>query len=274
MKYLLLIILFVILSINAFSKKVITLGNAATGISLQFLGEGELVGCDSWSKVSDGALGAVDLGPLQDIKFDLIKELKPDLIIVDPEFALFGNKEKINALGIKTHYISNNYSKNQTLKDIEIIADLLGKKNAYSDVKSDFKTLYASYELVKKMNKVNSKIIYLESNYKGGLMIAGKNTCPHYLLKEVGNKLDIQYTNWVTISKEEIEKLNADVIFISNKAVESIGGTDVAIKFFANTKAGKDDKIVIIDDWKMRDHGLSVSNTLLEIIGVFNNNGF
>ena len=251
MKNLLLLLLFIILTLNAYSKKVVTLGLTSTEISVQFLGEGELVACDTWSKGIKSTLGAVDLGHIKELKFELIKELNPDLIIIDPEFTYLGNKEKIDALGFKTYYLPSKYSKAQTMKDIEKIAGLVGKPTAYSNVKSDFKTQYASYELVKQMNRVNSKLIFIESNYKGGVMIAGKNTCPHYLLEEAGNTLKITYNDWVTVTKAEVEKIDADVIFLSNKALESLGGTEKALDFFKNTKAGKADKIIIIEDWKM-----------------------
>lgn len=274
MKNLLIIIIFIIFTLNVYSKKVITLGLTSTEISMQYLKDGELVACDTWSKGVQGTLGAVDLGLIQELKFDLIKDLNPDIIIIDPEFAFFGNKEKIDALGFKTYYLPSKYSKEQTLNDIEKIAGLVGKPNAYSDVKSEFKTKYAAFELIKKMNMIKSKAIYLESNYNGGLMIAGKNTCPYYLLKECGNKIKLEYSNWTTITKSEIEKIDADVIYLSNSALTALGGTENAIKFFENTKAGKSDKIIIIEDWKMKNHGIYVSDILLEIVGTFNNDGF
>ena len=75
MKNLLLLLLFIILTLNAYSKKVVTLGLTSTEISVQFLGEGELVACDTWSKGIKSTLGAVDLGHIKELKFELIKTL-------------------------------------------------------------------------------------------------------------------------------------------------------------------------------------------------------
>ena len=275
MKKIILILLISLFSFsNLLAKRTITLGIASTEIAINYLESGELIGCDSWSKEIDAAKGAVDLGSIENISYDLIKELKPEIIIVDSEFAFFGNKEKLNSLGFKVHYLPSIFTKVQMEKNIETIAKLVGKANKYSEVKTEFRTKHSAFELAKTMNSLNSEIIYIERNYKGGLMIAGKSTTPNEILKQAGNKLNLKYDGWVDIDIKEIEKLNPEYIIITDKVVQQLGGNDKVIKFFENTNAGKEDKVVIIEDWELRSYGIYVSDFLLKIMGTFNENNF
>lgn len=275
MKKIILLFLIIIFSFsNLYAKRTVTLGLASTEIALNFLDNGELIGCDSWSKSIDAAKGAVNLGSIENLDINLIKELKPEIIIVDAEFSYFGNKEKLNTLGIKVHYLPNVYTKKQVEKNIEEIASLVGKKNKYSDAITEFRTKHTAYELAKKMNAVNSEIIYLERNYKGGLMIAGKSTTPYEILKQAGSKIKLDYDGWVDIDIKAIEKLNPEFIIVTNKLVEQLGGNEKVIKYFENTSAAKEDKIVIIEDWELRSYGMYVSDFLLKIMGTFNKTNF
>jgi len=273
MKYLL-IILLIIFSNTLSAKRIISLGLTPTEIITDLKYQSKIIGCDTWSKGITGTGMAVDLGPLEKIDFKLLKELKPDLIIVDAEFSKFGNKEKLNATGLKVHYLANKFSKNQVEENIKAIAKLIGKTGEIENSKERFRKKYAEYLEMKNNNKIKSKVIYLESNYKGSFMIAGNNTSPNAILKDAGNTLKLEIDDWKTITIEEINKLNPDVIIITDKLIKDLGGNEKTLKIFSKTKPGQNDKVIVIEDWEFRNYGIHVSDMLLKIMGTFNENGF
>lgn len=273
MKFIL-FILIIFFTLNLSAKRIISLGLSSTEIITDLDSQKDIVGCDTWSKGVAGTEGAVDLGPLEKLNFDLIKQLKPDLIIVDAEFAKFGNKEKLNKTGFKITYLPNKFSKAQVELNIQTIAKNIGKETTWDKVRDDFRIKYAEFQMIKGMNSIKSKVIYLEHNYKGGMMIAGKNTAPYSIMKDAGNKLNLNINDWKTVTIEEINKLNPDVIIVTDKLVEALGGAEKAKKLFSQTKPGKEDKVIIIEDWELRNYGIYVADMLLKLMGTFNENKF
>jgi ABC-type hemin transport system substrate-binding protein len=261
-------------NISLLAKRTITLGMTSTEIAVKFLDKTPILGCDSWSKGVNGALGAVDLGEIDKIDFNLIKELKPEIIIVDYEFSLFGNKEKLQELGIKFEILPNIYSKEQTIKNIEYIAKLTGKPNTFSQVVIDFKSSYSTYEVVKNINTLDKPTIYLDLDNQGNMIIAGKGTVSYEILKIAGNKINFEYNGWTKITKEQIEKLRVEFIIIPYKIIDKLGGNDKAIEFFKNTKSGKEDKVIVLEDWKLRNFGIYSADILLELVGTLNDSNF
>lgn len=273
-KYLLLFLVIFLINADLIANRTITIGLTSTEIAVKFLSDNNLIACDKWSKGVEGALGAVDLGGIYNLDYKLIKELNPDIIIVDYEFSLFGNKEKLQELGFKLEILSNVYTKEQTIKNIERIAKLVGKPNSYSDVVIDFKTKYTSFELVKSMNILKKSTVYLDMDPDGDVIIAGSGTTPYELLKIAGNKVKLDYTGWNKISKDEIEKLQVEFIIIPYMFIEKLGGNSNAIEFFKNTKSGKEDKIIVLEDWKLKNYGIYSADILLELVGTLNDKNF
>ncbi len=273
-KYLLLFLVIFLINADLIAKRTITIGLTSTEIAVKFLSDNNLIACDKWSKGVEGALGAVDLGGIYNLDYKLIKELNPDIIIVDYEFSLFGNKEKLQELGFKLEILSNVYTKEQTIKNIERISKLVGKPNSYSDVVIDFKTKYTSFELVKSMNILKKSTVYLDMDPDGDVIIAGSGTTPYELLKIAGNKVKLDYTGWNKISKDEIEKLQVEFIIIPYMFIEKLGGNSNAIEFFKNTKSGKEDKIIVLEDWKLKNYGIYSADILLELVGTLNDKNF
>ncbi len=273
-KYLLLFLVIFLINADLIAKRTITIGLTSTEIAVKFLSDNNLIACDKWSKGVEGALGAVDLGGIYNLDYKLIKELNPDIIIVDYEFSLFGNKEKLQELGFKLEILSNVYTKEQTIKNIERIAKLVGKPNSHSDVVIDFKTKYTSFELVKSMNILKKSTVYLDMDPDGDVIIAGSGTTPYELLKIAGNKVKLDYTGWNKISKDEIEKLQVEFIIIPYMFIEKLGGNSNAIEFFKNTKSGKEDKIIVLEDWKLKNYGIYSADILLELVGTLNDKNF
>lgn len=270
----LILISIILISYSLSAKKIVVLGATTTEIIAELESQKEVVACDSWSKDVEGMTNATDLGEFPKFDYNKIKSLNPDIIIVDAEISRFGVKEELDKLNLKVEYLPYIFSKKQIEKNIETIAKLVGKSTQYDKTRDMFRIKYAEYEVMLAMNSINSKVIYLDTDYNGGVVIAGNNTAPNAILKLAGNKLKIQQNDWQKITIEEINKLNPNVIFVSDKLVSSLGGSEKAIKFFASTNAGKKDKIAILESWELRNFGYKVSEILLKVMGTFNENGF
>lgn len=273
MKVLLIISLFILTS-NLQAKRIVSIGLSVTEIIAEFDAYDEIIACDNWSKKVMGTEKAIDLGNIWNINFQKVKELKPDLIFIDGEYSYFGNSEKAEKLGLKVEYLPKIYSKSQIEKNIYFIAKKIGKESSWDKVRDNFRMHYTDFELAKLANKINSKVIYLDTDYKNGIVIAGEGTVPYAMLQDIGNKIKYKSKDWKSVDIKEINSINPDVILVSSKLVQSLGGNESAVKYFASTRAGKNDKIVVVDDWEFKSYSVNIAGALLKIMGIFNEDGF
>ncbi len=269
-----LLFLLILITYTLSAKKIIVLGVTTTEIISELDAQKEVIACDTWSKDIEGMTNATDLGEFPKFDFKKLKSLNPDIVIVDAEIAKFGVKEELDKLNLNVQYLPNIFTKKQIEKNIETIAKLVGKSTQYDKTRDMFRIKYAEYEVMLAMNSINSKVLFLDTDYNGGVVVAGNNTAPNEILKLAGNKLKLKQNDWQKITIEEINKLNPNVIFVSDELVSSLGGSEKAIKFFSTTNAGKKDKIAILESWEMRNFGYKVSEILLKVMGTFNENGF
>ncbi len=148
------------------------------------------------------------IGGTKKFDFDLIKQLRPDLII--------GNKEENYLAGIQA--LQHSYpvwmSDVNNLKDAEAmirsigeLTDKLNQSNKLiADIQSNFKRLAP---------KKPQRVLYLI--WRNPWMAAGQSTFIHSMIETIGWVNCVTTNRYPELTREEIQKLNPEVVLLSSE---------------------------------------------------------
>ncbi|MGZ5281591.1 MAG: ABC transporter substrate-binding protein [Bacteroidia bacterium] len=151
------------------------------------------------------------IGGTKNLKLDIIRELKPDLIIANKEE---NDREQIESLAKEFPvWISDIFTLEDSLDMMIKVGEITGKRVEAEQLVSEIK---AGFSTVLKLSEP-LKTLYLI--WKDPYMSIGKNTFIHHLLTEVCGlqnicAYDLRYPE---LSVEKIKELNPELVLLSSE---------------------------------------------------------
>jgi ABC-type Fe3+-hydroxamate transport system substrate-binding protein len=148
------------------------------------------------------------VGGTKNFRFDVIDQLKPDLII--------GNKEENYVEGIteleKKYpvWMSDISMFEDALNMMEGIGQLTGRETEAAKLISEIKTSFVGLRL-----RPTLKVLYLI--WKSPWMAAGKNTFIDDMLSKMGVENILTESRYPTISESQLQQLQPDVVMLSSE---------------------------------------------------------
>lgn len=149
------------------------------------------------------------IGGTKNLNIDLIRDLKPDLIIANKEENV---KDQIEILQREfAVYVSDINSVEDTCVFIQDIACIFEKTSECEAILKEIKSEFAS---VKKLRK---KVLYLIWNKP--YMAVGHNTFINDVLEKLGfeNALSDKYIRYPELNVDDINNLDVDYVFLSSE---------------------------------------------------------
>ncbi len=117
------------------------------------------------------------------------------------------------------------------------------------------------------------KVVFIYARGAGTLLVSGKGSSADGMIKLAGAVNPIQsYEGYKPLTSEALVAANPDVIMFLTNGLESIGGVDGALKLpgVALTNAGKNRRIVHMDDLYMLSFGPRLGKAVLDMTFLFN----
>ena len=147
------------------------------------------------------------IGGTKKFHFDVIDQLRPDLII--------GNKEENYQAGIELLqkkypvWMSDIVTLDDALSMISSISEIAGKQGSGASLVKQINNLFKEIEPIK------SSVLYLI--WKKPWMGAGKGTFIHSMLEIIGLKNVLQSERYPELSEDEIKELNPEIVLLSSE---------------------------------------------------------
>lgn len=196
------------LTLQSAPERIISLVPSQTELICELGAQDKLVGRTKFC-IHPKNLNAIKVGGTKQINYNLIEELKPDLIICNKEE---NNKEIVETLKLNYPiWVSDILTLEDNYIMIQEVAKLCDKKS-----KGD--------ELIQKMKKefevlnfkVNKTCLYLI--WKNPYMAAGNQTFIHEMMVKMGlmNVLD-KKNRYPELTETEIKTLKPDLVFLSSE---------------------------------------------------------
>jgi len=196
-----------------------------------------------------------------------IISLNPDLVIIDKSTGPQNAIAAIRTAGIRVVETPEAWTLAEIEPKIAAIAAAIGvsKDGAMLNEKMFSKSSPSSDPA----SGVRAAFLYLRGS-SAIYLIGGKGSGADSLLSAIGavdvgaQKLELPFT---AMTSEAIAALNPEVIFVMTKGLASTGGVDglVALPGVAQTDAGKNRRIIAVDDSLMLSFGPRTPNLILQM---------
>jgi ABC-type Fe3+-hydroxamate transport system substrate-binding protein len=149
------------------------------------------------------------VGGTKNLNLDLIRDLKPDLIIANKEE---NEREQIEILQkeFKVH-VTEIYTLEDSYRMIEEVGELVGKKENALELVNNIKKQFS----ILSTPPLRKKVLYLI--WKNPYMAAGKSTIIDNLLEHAGYENCLSKSRYPELTLAEIEELNPELIFLSSE---------------------------------------------------------
>lgn len=211
-----------------------------------------------------------DVGTLQEPNFELIYELKPDLIIISGRQADLYEEFKEIAPTVYLNIDGGDYM-NSFKNNLNILGEIFDKENK---VKEEIKEVEDKVSIInEKANEMDETGLFVMAN-DGSLSVYGVDSRFGILYNEFGIKpVDDTIessTHGQKVSFEYIVEKDPDYIFVMDRALVT-GAETLAQKTLDNelmelTKAYKNDNIIYLDAhiWYVSSGGITATKTMTE----------
>ena len=245
-------------------ERIISIGGDITEIIYALNAGQNLVGRDSTSSIPSQVKVLPDIGYMRQLNTEGILALKPTRIIAtqvaQPAIVL----EQLKSAGVKIDQVPLQYSVESVMEKILTIGKLLD---------SEQQAVALSEKFTNEMQAVDNspkdvKILFILTRSGMNQMVAGKDTVADTAIQLVGAKNAMgNVSRFVPISQEGVIAANPDLVVVTQLGVESMGNLEKvwALPGLAHTNAGKNKRVVVVDDIAFLAFGLKIPQELQKI---------
>lgn len=257
-----------IINVNAFAIKSLRIVSANGTLSEILVGLGlekQLVGVDVTSTYPASLDKIPKIGHNRSIAAEGILSLNPDVIIyTDKSMLSPAVVKQLKSSGKKVVEFKHVYSSDGAVQ-------LIREVGAYFDAKPQAEKMVKSLQadLTKIPKPVSPKnLLFIYARGTGTLMVSGTGTSLDKMFELAGHKNAVTgFSEFKPLTAESLIVANPDVLVLFSSGLESLEGMDGLLKVpgIADTKAGKNKKVISMDGQLLTGFGPRLGKAALEL---------
>ncbi len=232
-------------------ERIISAGSAVTEILLALGAENELVGVDITSELPDG-VHLPKVGYHRQLSAEGLISLNPTMIMGSKEMGPTTALNQVKATGIQVAIVNSDSTPDSLLQRIDQIATLTHTEAHANALKHKVQQQIDTLASNQPQDGAHKKVLFLLLNGSRGASVAGRDTTPDAIISLAGgvNPAASQLTSYKPLSQEAMVEMQPDVILVSGRSFNPVGGADKVLQMMpllAATPAGKNKAIVALD---------------------------
>ncbi|MCY9844058.1 ABC transporter substrate-binding protein [Vibrio caribbeanicus] len=236
--------------VSTANEGIISAGSSITELIVALGQEKKLVAIDQTSQISNpGALPSI--GYHRRLSAEGMLALNADQLIGSNELGPATTLNQLRAAGMKVEVVNTEPTAEGLLERIDQIAKLT---NATQNAKPLKKQVTDKINQLKQSHSQipKKKILFLLIHQGRPANVAGANTTPNAIIELAGgiNPAAASIESYKPISTEAMVEMQPDIILISGRNSQEMGGADYVLKkmpLLAATPAGKNKQFIVID---------------------------
>ena len=248
----------------ASDQRVVAIGGDVTEIAFA-LGTGDqLVARDSTSLHPEAATKLPDVGYMRQLNAEGILAMRPTLVLASaqakPSLAL----EQVASSHVKVVTIPANNSLEGIGEKIDAVAQAMGKTTQGEALRQQVHNKLASIP----EKPLPVKVLFIMSHGGMTAMAAGQETAADAAIHAAGLQNAMQgFKRYQPMSQEGVIASQPQLVLITADGVKTLGGEDNVWKLpgLAQTPAGKDHQLLIVDDMALLGFGLQTPDAILAL---------
>ncbi|CFR00693.1 hemin-binding periplasmic protein [Yersinia frederiksenii] len=246
------------------AERIVTIGGDVTEIAYALGAGGEIVARDSTSLQPQAVQKLPDIGYMRMLNAEGILAMKPTMLLVSelaqPSLVL----KQVADSGVNVVTIPGQTTTESVAAKINAVATALHQQEKGQELIKDYQQRLSAVS----NTPLQVKVLFVMSH--GGLtpMAAGQNTAADAMIRAAGGNNAMQgFSRYRPLSQEGVIASAPDLLLITRDGVRALGGNDGIWKLpgMALTPAGKNKRLLVIDDMALLGFGLETPQVLAQL---------
>lgn len=236
--------------LQAAQERIISAGSAVTELILALHAEQSLVAVDVTSQLPEGQ-PLPKIGYHRRLSAEGLLALSPTKLIGSDEMGPAPVLQQLKSTGVGIEVVNTQANVDGLKARIDQIAAILNKPQEAQQLKSLVDQQVQSLK-ANQPTEQKKKVLFLLIHEGRAANVAGTDTTPDAIIRLAGaiNPAADKITAYKPLSSESMVEMQPDVILVSGRSFEKLGGPDAIIKMMpllAATPAGQNKQIMAID---------------------------
>ncbi len=236
--------------LQAAQERIISAGSAVTELILALHAEQSLIAVDVTSQLPEGQQ-LPKIGYHRRLSTEGLLALSPTKLIGSDEMGPAPVLQQLKSTGVDIEVVNTQANVDGLKARIDQIAAILNKPQEAQQLKSLVDQQVQSLKANQPTNQ-KKKVLFLLIHEGRAANVAGTDTTPDAIINLAGaiNPAADKITAYKPLSSESMVEMQPDVILVSGRSFEKLGGPDAIIKMMpllAATPAGQNKQIMTID---------------------------
>ncbi|KZX55772.1 hemin receptor [Vibrio sp. HI00D65] len=231
--------------------RIISAGSAVTELVLALGAEEQLVGIDVTSRFPQSEK-LPKIGYHRNLSAEGLLALEPTTLIgsdeMGPDNAIF----QLKSAGVNVEIVNTEANVEGLLKRIDQIAKITHTEDHSKQVKAEVNQKVAALKANQVPSNQAKKVLFLLLHEGRPANVAGGETSPNAIIELAGgiNPAAQSLTSYKPLSMESLVEMQPDVILVSGRSYQKMGGADAILKslpMLAATPAGMNKQIITVN---------------------------
>lgn len=236
--------------LQAAQERIISAGSAVTELILALHAEQSLIAVDVTSQLPEGQQ-LPKIGYHRRLSAEGLLALSPTTLIGSDEMGPAPVLQQLKSTGVDIEVVNTQANVDGLKARIDQIAAILNKPQEAQQLKSLVDQQVQSLKANQPTNQ-KKKVLFLLIHEGRAANVAGTDTTPDAIINLAGaiNPAADKITAYKPLSSESMVEMQPDVILVSGRSFEKLGGPDAIIEMMpllAATPAGQNKQIMTID---------------------------
>ncbi|MBY7874745.1 ABC transporter substrate-binding protein [Vibrio fluvialis] len=233
------------------AERIISAGSSVTELILALGAEQQLVGIDVTS-VTPPSLALPKVGYHRQLSAEGLLALEPTQLLGSNEMGPDTTLNQLKSAGVDVEVINSDSTPQGLLQRIDQIASLTHSEAAAGPLKQQVNDALKALQAHQPDASVRKKVLFLLIHEGRAANVAGSDTVPDAMITLAGgvNPAATQLTSYKPLSMEAMVEMQPDVILVSGRSYDKMGGADAilaAMPMLAATPAGQSKQIITVD---------------------------
>ncbi|NOI22294.1 heme/hemin ABC transporter substrate-binding protein [Vibrio mediterranei] len=233
------------------AEKIVSAGASVTELIYALDAQSKLVGVDVTSVTPEGAT-IPKVGYHRALSAEGLLALEPTLVIGSDEMGPKPALDQLSRVGVDVEVVDTSSTIEGLNHRIDQIAKLTNSEAKVGELKEKVAQQVEALNSNQPSQSNMKKVLFLLIHEGRPANVAGNGTTPDAIIKLAGgiNPAASQIDSYKPLSNEAMVEMQPDVILVSGRSYEKMGGSDAVLKalpLLAATPAGKNGDIVTID---------------------------
>lgn len=233
------------------AEKIVSAGASVTELIYALDAQSKLVGVDVTSVTPEGTT-IPKVGYHRALSAEGLLALEPTLVIGSDEMGPKPALDQLSRVGVDVEVVNTSSTIEGLNHRIDQIAKLTNSEAKVGELKEKVAQQVEALNSNQPSQSNMKKVLFLLIHEGRPANVAGNGTTPDAIIKLAGgiNPAASQIDSYKPLSNEAMVEMQPDVIIVSDRSYEKMGGSDAVLKalpLLAATPAGKNGDIVTID---------------------------